>query len=323
MTKKPPAEEEPQTSCEINSTKFFLLCAAGGACACGTTHTFVTPLDLVKCRLQVDPAKYKSIFNGFRVSYSEGGAANLVKGWAPTLFGYSLQGMAKFAGYEYFKYKFATMTDEESAYLYRTYLYLAASASAELIADVLLAPFEATKVRMQTTPGYTSQMRKAMPHMMATEGFGVFYRGLTPLWGRQVPYTMMKFSSFEKTLEYLYDNVVPKPRAQCSKFEQLIVTFTAGYIAGVFCAIVSHPSDTIVSKLNKDPSSSIGGIISEVGMVGIWRGLVARIIMIGTLTGLQWFVYDAFKVYTGMPRPPPPEKPESLKKKEEESTKKK
>lgn len=308
-------KKDEKFSCEMYSTKFFRLCALGGACACGLTHTFVTPLDLVKCRLQVDPRKYKSIFKGFGISWREGGASNLVKGWAPTLIGYSMQGAAKFAGYEYFKYKFATMVDEESAYLYRTYLYLAASASAELIADVFLSPFEATKVRMQTTPGYTSQMRRAMPHMLATEGFGVFYRGLTPLWGRQVPYTMMKFSSFEKTVEYLYDNVVPKPREQCTKPEQLLVTFAAGYIAGVLCAIVSHPSDTIVSKLNKDPSASIGGIISEVGMMGIWRGLVARIIMIGTLTGLQWFVYDAFKVYTGMPRPPPPDMPASLRKK--------
>ncbi|XP_053611322.1 solute carrier family 25 member 3-like [Plodia interpunctella] len=308
-------KNKEQFSCEMYSDKFFMLCAAGGACACGSTHTFVTPLDVVKCRLQIDPKKYKSIFNGFRVSLSEGGMANLVKGWAPTLLGYSLQGSIKFSGYEYFKYKFAKMCDEETAYLYRTYLFLAASASAEVLADIGLAPFEATKVRMQTTPGYTSKMREAMPHMMKTEGFGVFYKGLTPLWGRQVPYTMMKFSSFEKTLEYLYANVVPKPREQCTKFEQLVLTFTAGYIAGVLCAIVSHPSDTIVSKLNKDPSASIGGILSEAGMFGIWRGLVARIIMIGTLTGLQWFVYDAFKVYTGMPRPPPAPMPESLRKK--------
>ncbi|XP_049871766.1 phosphate carrier protein, mitochondrial-like [Pectinophora gossypiella] len=316
FSKPPPKKEE--FSCEMYSDKFFALCAAGGALACGLTHTFVTPLDLVKCRLQVDPKKYGSLFKGFGISYNEGGAANLVKGWAPTLFGYSLQGGVKFSGYEFFKYKYASMVDEETAFLKRTYLYLAASASAEMVADVFLAPFEATKVRMQTTPCYTSQMRVAMPLMIHTDGFGVFYRGLLPLWARQVPYTMMKFSSFEKVLEYLYANVVPRPREQCTKAEQLMATFSAGYIAGVLCAIVSHPADMIVSKLNKDPTSSIGGILAEVGMFGIWRGLVARIIMIGTLTGLQWFIYDGFKVYTGMPRPPPPEMPESLKKKMKE-----
>lgn len=40
-----------------------------------------------------------------------------------------------------------------------------------------------------------------------------------------------------------------------------------------------------------------------------------RIVMIGTLTAAQWFIYDAVKVYLRMPRPPPPEMPESLKKK--------
>ncbi|KAJ8714771.1 hypothetical protein PYW07_002996 [Mythimna separata] len=309
-----PVREE--FSCKIHSNKFFILCGVGGMVACGTTHTFVTPLDLIKCRIQVDPAKYKSIFTGFVVSFKEGGFPNLVKGWAPTLFGYSMQGAGKFAGYEYFKYRYSNIVGEEKAYIYRTSLYLAAAASAEFIADIFLAPMEAVKVRMQTTPGYTSQLRKAMPHMLATEGIGTFYKGLTPLWSRQIPYTMMKFASFERVLELLYKNVSPKPREKCSKSEQLVLTFTAGYIAGVLCAIVSHPADTVVSKLNKEPGSSIGGILKDLGFVGIWRGLVLRIIMIGTLTGLQWFVYDAFKVYTKMPRPPPAEMPLSLRMKE-------
>jgi hypothetical protein len=40
----------------------------------------------------------------------------------------------------------------------------------------------------------------------------------------------------------LYKYVVPKPREQCTKPEQLTVSFAAGYIAGVFCAVVSHPA---------------------------------------------------------------------------------
>ena len=40
-------------SCEFGSPKYYALCAVGGALSCGITHTAVTPLDLVKCRLQV------------------------------------------------------------------------------------------------------------------------------------------------------------------------------------------------------------------------------------------------------------------------------
>lgn len=48
---------------------------------------------------------------------------------------------------------------------------------------------------------------------------------------------------------------------------------------------------------------------------GLWKGLAPRIIMIGTLTAAQWFIYDAVKVWLRLPRPPPPEMPESLKRK--------
>ena len=45
----------------------------------------------------------------------------------------------------------------------------------------------------------------------------------------------------------------------------------------------------------------------------MWQGLGPRIIMIGTLTALQWFIYDGVKVQLRLPRPLPPQMPESLK----------
>lgn len=102
------------------------------------------------------------------------------------------------------------------------------------------------QVRIQTMPGFANTLREALPKIMADEGLGGFYKGLVPLWLRQIPYTMMKFACFERTLELLYKYVVPKPRETCTKGEQLIVTFAAGYIAGVFCAVVSHPADSVI-----------------------------------------------------------------------------
>jgi len=304
-------------SCEFGSMKYYALCGFGGVLSCGLTHTAVVPLDLVKCRIQVDSAKYKNIVTGFKVTLSEGGAKGLALGWAPTFFGYSMQGLGKFGFYEVFKILYSGMIGEENTYLYRTSLYLAASASAEFFADIMLCPMEAVKVRMQTSAvgTFPTTLRAAFPLILNKEGFGGLYKGITPLWGRQIPYTMMKFACFERTVEALYQYVVPKPRAQCSKSEQLVVTFIAGYIAGVFCAIVSHPADTIVSKLNQDKTATVGGIAKSLGWAGMWKGLGPRIIMIGTLTALQWFIYDGVKVALRIPRPPPPEMPESLKKK--------
>jgi solute carrier family 25 phosphate transporter 3 len=309
------AQDAEETSCELGSAKFYALCGLGGILSCGTTHTAVVPLDLVKCRIQVNPGKYGGIINGFRVTLQESGIRELAKGWAPTFFGYSAQGLCKFGFYEIFKVFYSNLLGEENTYLWRTSVFLAASASAEFFADIALCPMEAVKVRIQTQPGFANTLREGFPKIYQQEGAWGFYKGIVPLWGRQIPYTMMKFACFERTVEALYKFVVPKPRSECSKPEQLVVTFVAGYIAGVFCAIVSHPADTIVSKLNQDKGSSVGEIARKLGFMGMWKGLFPRIIMIGTLTALQWFIYDSVKVYFKLPRPPPLEMPESLKRK--------
>jgi len=92
-----------ETKIELYTPKYYGVCAVGGALCCGLTHTAVTPLDVVKCNMQTNPAKYPGIAAGFGVTAREGGARGLVKGWVPTLFGYSIQGAAKFGLYEYFK----------------------------------------------------------------------------------------------------------------------------------------------------------------------------------------------------------------------------
>lgn len=50
------------------------------------------------------------------------------------------------------------------------------------------------------------------------------------------------------------------------------------------------------------PVAQASTIIKEMGWVALFtRGLGLRIIMIGTLTGLQWGIYDAYKVSVGLP----------------------
>ncbi|KAI9872050.1 MAG: hypothetical protein M1823_008275, partial [Watsoniomyces obsoletus] len=91
------------------------------------------------------------------------------------------------------------------------------------------------------------------------------------------------------------------------KGAQTAVAFTGGYMAGILCAIVSHPADVMVSKLNADraPGEAFGAamsrIYSKIGFSGLWNGLPVRIVMIGTLTGLQWMIYDSFKIFVGLP----------------------
>ena len=51
---------------ELYTKEFYSTCTLGGIIACGPTHSSITPLDLVKCRLQVNPKLYTSNLDGFR-----------------------------------------------------------------------------------------------------------------------------------------------------------------------------------------------------------------------------------------------------------------
>jgi len=292
---------------ELYTPKYYAACTVGGILACGTTHTAVTPLDLVKCRRQVDPNLYKGNFEAWGKIGRAEGFRGIFTGWGPTFIGYSVQGAGKYGFYEYFKHLYATFAGEETAAKYKTSLYLAASASAEFIADIGLCPFEAVKVRMQTTipPAFTGTWQ-GINAVTSKEGVAGLYKGLYPLWGRQIPYTMMKFASFENIVAAIYA-YLPGQKSDYGKVAQTGVAFTAGYLAGILCAIVSHPADVMVSKLNaeRQPGESFGGamarIYQRIGFGGLWNGLPVRIVMIGTLTALQWSIYDSFKLFVGLP----------------------
>ncbi|CAG9467006.1 unnamed protein product [Pedinophyceae sp. YPF-701] len=292
-----------QAGIALYSPKYYGACSVGGMLACGLTHMAVTPLDVVKCNMQVSPDKYRSIGQGFRKIVRDSGVEGLFKGASAALTGYAAQGACKFGLYEVFKKKFADAVGPEAAEKHKPILFLVASASAEFFADIALCPFEAVKVRIQTIPGYAKGLFDGLPKAIAQEGVGGLYKGLGPLWGRQIPYTMVKFGVFEATVDQLYKRVVPKPKSQCTKAEQLGVTFVAGYIAGVFCAAVSQPADNMISIMS---SAGKGvrplDVVAQIGIKQLFlRGLGMRIAMVGTLTGLQWGVYDTFKVAIGLP----------------------
>jgi len=311
----------PPTGIKLYSGEFYFYCGIGGILSCGLTHTMVTPMDLVKCNAQANPKEFPSFMVGVRKIYSGeaakygygSGATALMKGWGPTLVGYSLQGLCKFGFYEYFKHEYAGLVGHENAYKYRDVVYMFASASAELIADVALCPFEAVKVRIQTSPTYARGLMDGLPKFYAQEGLGNLYAGIGPLWARQVPYTIIKFMAFERIAEAIYKRL-PKPKSELSKVEQMGVIFAAGYLAGILCGAVSHPADTMVSKINKlKMSGSLGDKMKliyygtpeapGIGFNGLWTGFLPRVIMIGTLTGAQWFLYGAFKASVGLPTP--------------------
>ena len=58
---------------------------------------------------------------------------------------------------------------------------------------------------------------------------------------------------------------------------------------------------TRAHPLHYPQGATAGQIIAEMGWFNLFtRGLPLRIIMIGTLTGLQWMIYDAVRACVGV-----------------------
>lgn len=57
-----PAPSEPFGKIEMYSPRFYAACTAGGILSCGLTHMSVTPLDLVKCNMQVYAFDFRCVF---------------------------------------------------------------------------------------------------------------------------------------------------------------------------------------------------------------------------------------------------------------------
>merc|ERR1712205_237269 len=99
-----------------------------------------------------------------------------------------------------------------------------------------------------------------MTKLAREEGvIGAFYSGFGPILAKQVPYTMAKFAVQGIAAEKIYDSLGKTPK-EMSSGENISVSLASG---GVAAAIISHPADTLLSKINKAGAGGSGGMLSR------------------------------------------------------------
>ncbi|KAJ1637900.1 mitochondrial carrier domain-containing protein [Pavlovales sp. CCMP2436] len=140
--------------------QFYLKGALSGGICCGITHGALTPVDVVKTRIQLQPDVYnKGFVAGFNHIIKQEGASALLTGFTPTFVGYFIQGWFKFGGVEFFKINISQQLGAQGAWDNRNSIYLGSAAM--FIADIFLCPLEATRIRLVSNPqierrGHTS-----------------------------------------------------------------------------------------------------------------------------------------------------------------------
>lgn len=223
----------------------------------------------------------------------------LTTGLGATAAGYFIQGWFKFGGVEFFKVQAVEYMGEHKAWDNKTGIYIGSAAAAEFIADLFLCPLEAVRIRSVSDPEFCNGLVDGFSKMAKTEGMGGFYAGLLPILAKQIPYTCAKFVVQGTTADSIYAYMGKTP-SEVSSGTGISISLLSGVIAGVASAIISHPADTLLSKVNKKGAGGTGSMMSrlmniagEIGFVKLCTvGLFPRCIMIGTLTAGQFGIFD-------------------------------
>jgi solute carrier family 25 phosphate transporter 3 len=252
--------------------------------------------------MQLEPEVYnRGMVNAFRQVVSKEGAGALLTGLGPTAVGYAIQGAFKFGGYEFWKKMAIDQFGVEKATENRQAIYLGSAAIAEFFADIALCPLEATRIRLVSQPSFANGLAGGFARIAREEGITGFYSGFGPILFKQVPYTMAKFAVYE----IAFENIIAatgKTKDELAPSTVTTLNLASGLIAGFAAAIISQPADTLLSKINKTKalpgegtSSRLIKLASELGVRGLFTGMGARLVMIGTLTAGQFAIYGDIK----------------------------
>ena len=98
------------------------------------------------------------------------------------------------------------------------------------------------------------------------------------------------------------------PKRDCGAGTKFGISLTSGVIAGVAAAIISHPADTLLSKINKAGEGGEGSMFVRMGRIAKAQGLVnlclvglpARCVMIGGITAGQFGIFDTLLPVMGV-----------------------
>lgn len=259
--------------------------------------------------MQLDPAKYnKGMIDGFKQVIKNEGAGALATGLGPTAGGYFFQGWWKFGGFEFLKVNLAKSYGDQAAWDKRFMLNSLAAGGAEFVADIFLCPFEATRIKQVSDPEMAKlSMPGAARAIVSKQGLiDGMYSGFVPMLFKQIPYTIAKFVVQDFAQESIYK--VAAPDRKVSGGTKFGISLTSGVIAGVAAAIISHPADTLLSKINKAGEGGEGSMFVRMGRIAKQQGVVnlclvglpARCVMIGGITAGQFGIFDTLLPVMGV-----------------------
>ena len=225
--------------------------AAGGVGAC-VSHAGAVPLDVVKTRVQQDPAKFAGggVLDSARALVREEGLGVLSRGLANTMLGFLLHGAFKYGGFEFLKQAFLESHNAEIATVchdHRLATLLVAAALAESLATVALLPLEQTRIKMVSDETYAANVFEAVERLVREDGIDGLLTSLPPIYAKMIPFSMCQLAT--------YDVAVGPCRETAAALSVAIAE-------SAFAADASASVDAFAPALLGDVAQALGGALS-------------------------------------------------------------
>jgi len=186
----------------------------GHKLACGSfsgvcVATILTPVELIKCRMQTtntSAVRYTSSFDCFKHTVQEGGLKALFQGHVGTLCREVPGNAAWFGGYE-LGIRALTPTGGSKSDIHPAGL-AASGALGGMCYWLMPFPFDVVKSKIQTgthglPAGVTANVPNVLKHVMATEGIKGLYRGCGLTVARAAPSNATLFVTYELMMRAL------------------------------------------------------------------------------------------------------------------------
>ena len=285
---------------ELTTDTLLRFCLSGAICSSGV-HLALTPLDVTKTKLQINPEKYPTFVSSFKTILKEDGPGTFFTGWLPTVTGNFGNGAILYALTETIR-RSLTETAGMNAASLEVPIILAAAGTAAAAGACFYCPFEVVRIRTVAQPDYGSNSVAVLNRMVSEEGIGSLISAIPVFLVKQVPYAMTKFTIFDLSSEYLYRTF---PAAQEDITLSLGVSLLCGVLGGVSAAIVSNPADTVIAELKKaksdqTPQEALQALLDRAGVSALFKGLSVRMVFYSLTAALQFMVYDGVRFALGV-----------------------
>uniref|UniRef100_A0A4W4EKU4 Mitochondrial glutathione transporter SLC25A39 n=1 Tax=Electrophorus electricus TaxID=8005 RepID=A0A4W4EKU4_ELEEL len=300
------------------------------------TSVFVTPLDVVKIRLQAQQTPFHKgkcflYCNGLMDHVYVCQNMTTCSAWykTPTHFNGTVDAFVKISRYEGLRSLWSGLPPTLVMAVPATVIYftcydqlrdflrygmgyqgnhvpLVAGALARLGAVTVISPLELIRTKMQSRKLTYGELRVCICSAVTHDGWLSLWRGWGPTVLRDVPFSALYWFNYELVKAKL-----------CERYELLqapfAISFSAGAISGAIAAMMTLPFDVVKTRRQiqlgemdtlgahlKKPSSTLHimkGIWTETGYRGLFAGFLPRVVKVAPACAVMISTYEFGKAF--------------------------